>query len=91
MKRLLVNLVLVLCPIAALAVVGNDSFLQPDEAFKLNMQRQGDSNLLVTFEAAPHHYLYRDHLTIDRIIHNAQSGANSDIPSKGKLSTRIKT
>lgn len=84
MKRLLVNLVLVLCPIAVLAVVGNDSFLQPDEAFKLNLQRQGDRNLVVTFEAAPHHYLYRDHLTVD--VKNASGPLSSKLSlPKGKI------
>ncbi len=64
MKRVLLVL-LALYPIVVMAVVGDDNFLPPDEAFKLNLQRQGDNTLVATFEAAPHHYLYRDHLTID--------------------------
>lgn len=64
MKKLL-YLLMALCPIVASAVVGEDHFLKPDEAFKLNLQRHGDRSLTVTLEAAPHHYLYRDHITID--------------------------
>ena len=63
MKRILL-LLLALVPIAASAVVGEDNYLQPDEAFKFNIQRIGETRLVATFEAAPHHYLYRDHLKI---------------------------
>ncbi len=63
MKRILLVL-LALLPVAASAVVGEDNYLQPDDAFKFNIQRIGEKGLIATFEAAPHHYLYRDHLKI---------------------------
>ncbi len=75
MKRILFML-LALCPLLAVAEVGEDSFLQPDDAFKFSVQRTGDNKLIATFEAAPHHYLYRDHLKI--VVKN---GSN-EMPSR---------
>lgn len=63
MKRILLVLAM-LFPIVASAAVGEDNYLQPDEAFKFKIQRIGDKGLIATFEAAPHYYLYRDHLKI---------------------------
>ena len=75
MKQILFML-LALYPMISSAVVGEDNYLQPDEAFKFSVQRASGNKLVATFEAAPHHYLYRDHLKI--VVKN---GAN-EMPSQ---------
>ncbi len=83
MKRILFML-LALYPMIASAALGEDNFLQPDEAFKFNIQRAGANKLVATFEAAPHHYLYRDHLKIEVKSGSSEMPAHLTLP-KGEM------
>lgn len=83
MKQILYVL-FALFPLAASAVVGEDNFLSPDQAFKLSLHRQGSNGLVATLEAAPHHYLYRDHVTFEAKNEAAVIATKVSLP-KGEI------
>jgi thiol:disulfide interchange protein DsbD len=60
---------------AALAKSGEDDFLQPDQAFRLDVVGQGSDRVLLNFEIAEGYYLYRARIKVTTASTAAQLGA----------------
>lgn len=64
---------------SAISLIENaagDSFLEPEQAFKLSIQARDPQTLVADFEVAPGYYLYRE-----RIFFKLKEGATSNIAS----------